>query len=119
MTTTGFRTIPVTRLEAEARVPTAGHTADARPTNARVAAGGRAPLTCSTAQRKVRAAEESLSVAQARLAELGAEQDEEVLAQLDKSQAAVREARQTRDELAQRWAAAVAAFRLTRRGSNR
>jgi hypothetical protein len=66
----------------------------------------------------VRAAEESLSAAQARLGDLAVEQDAEALAQLDKLQAAVREARRARDALTQTWAAAVAALKLTKRGSN-
>jgi len=186
MATTPFGMSPATPSAA-------ARTADTRQIKACLAAGGHAPLTCRTAQKKVHAAEESISVAEARLGELAVAQDEAVatvaraligdglprsnpfaafgplapgalmalpvsegakaihqlvaaiergtaastatlqatqaaekaacavdqaLAQLDTLQAAAREARQTRDALAQTWAAAVAALKLTRRGSS-
>jgi len=188
------KTSPSTMVGAGAPTSAAASTADTRSSQAHLAVVGGAQLICSTAQKRLRAAEEILSAAQARLVELQVEQDEAVdalvhaliddglshcnpfatfgplapralttlplaeqtkaidqlvaaiqrsksaskptlqamqaakraaravdqaLAHLDTSQAAVGRARHTRDALIQKWAAAVAAFRFTRRRSNR
>ena len=115
MTMTPSRTSPPTKLEVGAAMPAAAYSADARSSQARLMAAGGTQLTCSSAQKKVRAAEERFSAAQARLSLCDVEPDDQTLAQLDTLQAAVREARQARDALMQTWAAAVAAFRRRHR----
>lgn len=98
-------------------MPPAAYSADTGSSQARLVAAGGTQLTCSTAHKKLRAAEETLSAAQARLNERDVEPDEQTLAQLAKSRDAVREARQARDALMQTWAAAVAAFKRRHRAA--
>jgi hypothetical protein len=183
-----------TMVTAEASRAAGAHVAERQPRDTHVAVGDRMQFACRTAQKQVRAAEESLRVAQARLGELDIEQDEAVdalartligegqsrsnplaalgllgpaalmalpvaekakaihqlvagvqrsaaatqptlqatwaaeaaacaveqaLARLDTLEAAVHAARHGRDALARTWTAAVAAFKLSRRASNR
>ena len=117
MATTLFGTSRPAKLEVGWPIPAGTSTAGTPSSQAHVVAVGGAQLTCSIAQKKVRAAEESLSAAQARFNERGVEPDEQTLAQLDQLRDAVREARQARDALMQKWAAAVAAFKRRARAA--